>query len=660
MTGQKIPDPYYDLDWTTLENWAGARTLSRGRQYQREGRVHGLSLTPDWTLVAWVDGLERYATAVTFDKRLTSVCTCPVGSVCKHAVAVILEYLAVCKKNASVGILPADDPRLSLLGIGPELSTTADPGTIRVSQRLDPGRNVPSALTKSNRKPDSLHQFLEKLSKEELIGLLDDLIRVYPSVKQDITDRKYVAGADAGPVIRAFLSDIERVTAEDAGDKTWNGQPGITDYTPIRKRMEILISMGHPDDVVRGGRILLEKGVTRIGWSDDDGGTEEGIAACLDIVFEALAESALSASERMLFAILADLNDEYDLCAGAERFLKEKIPVPDWGHVADTLVAWLDGERYNPERGRRSGSRYDRDKLTDWIMTALDRAGREDEATSLCIAEVDCTASYTRLVRRLLRLGRGTEARNWIARGIARTEPTLPGIADNLRTIQRELWEKDCDWLLVAGLRAEEFLKGPSFLTYRRLEKSAQAAGVWDDMQGTVRQYLETGKLPGRRRGDREEGGKLFGILPDPGLFPREPGRAPESPFYSILIDIAIAMKQPDEVIVWYDKMRAMSRTRGFLYYPEDKVAGFIAEEFPDRAIAIWMEKAEKAVDESRPKSYEASVGYLKKIRDLMKKHGRDEEWERYIEKIRTRNVRKIRFLGMLDILEGTKILKQD
>ena len=134
MTEPEESDPFHDLDWATLEDWAGTKTLSRGRQYQRDGRVHDLVRRANEAIVAWVDGTERYATAVYFDDGLVSECTCPVGDSCKHAVAVVLEYLALCEKKIAVPSLPVGDSRCMLLGIRPETDPAqVPPGTPRPS-----------------------------------------------------------------------------------------------------------------------------------------------------------------------------------------------------------------------------------------------------------------------------------------------------------------------------------------------------------------------------------------------------------------------------------------------------------------------------------------------------------------------------------------------
>jgi uncharacterized Zn finger protein len=111
------PKLFADLTWADLEAWAGNRIVSRGKNYQREGNVRDLALTPEGGLVAWVKGARRYATQVKMGKsgRLDCECTCPFEGNCKHAVAVVLEYLAFQKAGKTAPLVDKEDERLDIL-----------------------------------------------------------------------------------------------------------------------------------------------------------------------------------------------------------------------------------------------------------------------------------------------------------------------------------------------------------------------------------------------------------------------------------------------------------------------------------------------------------------------------------------------------------------
>ena len=60
-------DQFSRLTWNDIDGWASGNIISRGRTYQRQGRVFDLAVTIDGGLIAWVDGSERYATKVVMD-----------------------------------------------------------------------------------------------------------------------------------------------------------------------------------------------------------------------------------------------------------------------------------------------------------------------------------------------------------------------------------------------------------------------------------------------------------------------------------------------------------------------------------------------------------------------------------------------------------------
>jgi uncharacterized Zn finger protein len=649
--------PFTDLAWDDLEKWAGTRTLSRGKRYQREGRVRELACSPNGELVAWVTGNEKYATVVTADGGfLRSWCTCPVRFSCKHAVAVVLEYLESLKKDDPIKILSGNDPRLPLLGISSQGAPVDSPFSAGFNQTLitDPGQsgNQPGTQLKE----ESLRTYLEGLTREELVDLLDELSQKHPPVRRELSDRRSIAAADAGPVVEALLSDIDSLTDEPAWSNQWTGEGSIPDYSSVQEGIETLLSTGFAEEVIRIGEVLLEKGTAQVEASDDEGETAMQIASCMDVVFSALSISSRPPHERMLFAVGFELKDEYDLCAGAEKFWEEKFSQKDWGLLADKLLKRLKENGSRPDTGDFS-LRYKRDRLVERIVAALDAANRHDEATALCIAEADKTDNYARLVKRLIHDGRKDEAMEWISQGISRTGKQFPGIAAGLRTILREMRENEGDWMQAASMRAEDFFREPTISTFRSLEAASKRAGVWNEVRDAAMQYLVSGTVPAMRPATRAENGVIPGILPDTGVTDRESRRVVSAPVFETLIDIAIAEKKPDEVIRWYDRWIENRPGHWLLRDREVRVADAVAETYPERALAIWRMRAEALVAEIRPKSYESAAGYLKKIRSLMKKQDREEEWGRFIGELRSEHSRKKRFIEVLDGLEGRRII---
>jgi uncharacterized Zn finger protein len=640
-------DLFERLDWHDLEQWAGSRILSRGQGYQRSHRVKELAQTQTGALVAWVHGGQKYATKVDFeDGELISVCICPYGNNCKHAVAVVLEYLDHLKKNREVPQIAGQDQRVALLqGFADEEDREVDDE--EEGEEVDTIHLVSPKSGKSI--PPNLKGFLEEQTKEQLITLLKDLSERYPSVREDLQDRQNLSKGSVKRVVGAARKEIHKLSSRPGWRNHWNNEGYVPDYSRVKDRLESLLANRHADEVVVLGKELLETGIRQVEMSDDEGETGIEISSCLDIVFLALPQSSLSPVDQMLWAIDAELKDDYELCYGSESFWENEQKASDWSVVADKLIVRL--AEFKLEKGEDGFSKnYRRDRLSNWIIQALENAGRPEEIIPVCEQEAVKTGSYPRLVDALRKAKRFGEAEQWIFKGIKATQKQWPGIAKRLKDTLREMREKEEDWLKVTAFRAEDFIQSSSLPTFQDTKKAAEKAKVWPEVRAAALRYLEIGKVP---QSDPSW------PLPETGVKEDRETRKNEFPMTDVLIDIAIEEKRPDDVLKWYDHSRSKKRIFwGGGGYQEDKIAGAVVDLYPDRAIAIWKNLAEKQIALTQPKAYEAAAIYLRKVYSLLKKLKREEDWRNYISKLRQANARKTKLIEILSRLEGRRIVE--
>jgi len=642
-------DLFRQLTWDDLQAWAGSRVLSRGQSYYRDRRVHGLAQTQTEGIIAWVHGGQRYATEVDFeDGELISVCTCPYGNNCKHAVAVVLEYLEHVKENKEVPRVTEQDKRLVLLRDFTDEQVWDDEEEDEEYQGIDNDELAPKKSEKT--KPNALRGFLERQNKEQLIALIEELAGKHSIIREALQDRYDLSKGSIKKMVNAVRREIHELSSEPAWSNHWRGEGHIPDYSKVKDRMNALLKQGHPDEVIALGRELLEAGIRQLEMSHDEGETGMQISSCLDVVFEALPQSSLSPVKQMLWVIDAELKDDHELCYGSESFWKKKQKTSDWSAVADKLIDRLNA--FSSEKGEDSFSRNSRrDNLTDWIVRSLENSGRHEETIPLCEQEAVKTGSYVRLVDVLRKAKRLEEAEQWIHKGIKATQKQSPGIASHLRDTLREMREKEGNWLQVAGFRVENFVQMPSLHGYKEMKKAAEKAKVWPTVRAATLLYLENGKLP-----------KVDPSwpLPETGVEEAPKVRKNEFPMTDVLIDIAIEEKRPDDVLKWYGLGRSKKQVFwGGDSYQEDQVAEAVADHYPDRALAIWKNVAENQVALTKPKAYEAAAIYLRKVHGLLKKLKRESEWKDYLLKLRQANVRKTKLIEILSRLEGRRIVEK-
>jgi uncharacterized Zn finger protein len=641
-------DLFEKIRWDDLEQWAGSRILSRGQGYYRDHRVQGLAQTQTGRIIAWVHGGRRYATEVDFeDGELISVCTCPYGNNCKHAVAVVLEYLDHVKKNKEVPRVTEQDKRLVLLRDSADEQEWDDEEEDEEYRGIDGDKLAPKKFGKAE--PIVLRGFLEQQNKQQLIVLIEELAGKHSVIRGAIQDRYDLSKGSVKKMVNAVRKEIHELSSEPAWSNHWRGEGHIPDYSKVKDRMNTLFKQGHADEVVALGRELLEAGIKQVEMSNDEGETGMQISSCLDVVFQALPESSLSPVEQMLWAIDAELEDEYELCYGSESFWKKKQQASDWSAVADKLIDRLNA--FSSEKGEDSFSRnYRRDNLTDWIVRSLENAGRYQEIIPLCEQEAVKTGSYIRLVDVLRKAKRSEEAEQWIHKGIKATQKQSPGIASHLRDTLREMREKEGNWLQVTGFRVEDFIRMPSLHGYKEMKKAAEKAKVWPTVRTTTLLYLENGKLPNS---------DPSWPLPETGAEEAPKVGKNEFPMTDVLIDIAIEEKRPEEVLKWYDHRKLNKQVFwGGNGYQEGQIAEAVADDYPDRALAIWQNVAEKQIAVTQPKAYEAAAGYLRKVHALLRRLQRESEWKGYLSNLRQANARKRKLLEILDRIESRRIVE--
>jgi uncharacterized Zn finger protein len=644
MTQKRIKtDCFKDLTWEDLEQWAGSTIVSRGKSYQRNGYVRELASTPDGGLLAWVEGTRTYATWVDFENgALSSTCSCPYWDTCKHAVAVVLEYLNCLKNDSKVPQVTGDDKRILLLEEYSEGEAwfEEDEDDLEDYVHLEP-RATTKPLSKS------LQTFLKRQTKAELITLIKDLARRYPTMRGTLQDLSDLSRGDVKEMVKGLRKEILEVSSEPGWANYWKGERFIPDYSQVKNRLEALLTGGHADEVVTLGGELLEAGRRQVEMSDDEGETAEEISSCVEVVFRALPHSSLTPVEKMLWAVEAELEDEYGLCQGAEVFWNQEHGADDWNILAERLMERL--TLFRPAKGEDGFLRdYRRERLSDWVILALKNAERHDDIISLCEREAEKTGSYVRLVDFLFEAKRWQEAEQWIHRGIRATRDRWPGIARGLRTTLRQMREKEGDWLLVAAFRAEEFFSNPTFDTFEKLRKAAEHAEVWQEVKTAAMNYLETGRLPmGDSSWPLPETGMEYTIAPEQWQFP----------LCETLIDIAISEKRPEEVIRWYDQDKSLKLSWQWGAFQEDKVAGALMDSYPERALAIWKRLAEKEIAQTKPKAYVVAAGYLRKVQRTLKNLGKEKEWQSYLAELRRTNARKRKLLEILDTLSGRRVI---
>lgn len=636
---KKKAEPFVDLSWNDLREWAGSKIVSRGKSYQRQKLVSKLAILDNRVLLAWVDGTHRYATQVTMneDGLPESTCTCPYGIDCKHGVAVILEYLEHIKKDLRVPRAPEDDERFSLFDgerWGCDEDEDEDEDDYDDSHR---GKKTKSEIA----------AYLNGKTKGQLTELIYDLAEKFPNLAQELIDRKQLASGNVKSLITRLKKDIRELASEPGWQNHWEHEGYTPNYSEIRIKLETLLKAGLPDEVLKLGKELIQLGNEQIEQSHDDGETAMEIESCMPVIVKALDQSSMANADKLGWAVDVVLKDDYDTFNAFDAYLGRKHAKADWDRLADRLLKQLMGMERS--EGKNDFHRnYARDRLSNWVIYALEQSGRREEVIPLCEAEAQKTGYYTRLVKYLISAKRYSDAERWIQEGIQATQKQWPGIASDLRNRLKDIRSLQKDWAAVATMQAEEFVRCTSVHSYAECKKANTKTKTWPSVREHLLCYLETGELPWKQKGWPL--GKSGHIKP-------ERAYRNSFPMTDVLIEIAILEKQPDRVLFWYD--HSQKNRRSWMGIGDDRVAAAIQDYAPERSISIWKTIAESLIDQTKPSAYEEAAIYLRKAEKIMNHQNKLAEWKQYLDSLREQHKKKRRFIEILGQSDSQPIVKR-
>ena len=481
-------NPFHSLSWGDLERWAGKAILDRGEGYRN--RVTDLAMTGSGQLVATVEGGDYYLTQVwSEDGGLHHRCTCPYGGPCKHAVAVVLVYLEQVGSGKPVPEITADELE----------ATAAAYGLVDM-----PDEELGSCID-----PDKLRAALERMPAEEVIEWAVGAIAGHPELwdnlppglrQDDLAFEDPEKPGISGKTIARIRQEIRMVTREriyhDEWDYRYEDHDDGPDYSDIERQFRNLLDAGHTEALIDLGGELFALGSGQVGDSDDDGEIAFQITDCLKLVFEAMRRGGGSAPGRLIRYWDMTLEDGYGLLDGIPPPVDEtEMSRADWLRVAKEYKGRLDQPPGREDKDRVADYRraYHRNRVLDFAVEALVKAGENGSATELMVSELPHCGNHVGLVDHLLGGGDLELARHWALEGFRQTVSTDRYIALRLAKKLQEVATRQKDRPQAAALEAEFFFMDPDADSYRQVRKACRKSGHWEQVRPFLLHYLETG-----------------------------------------------------------------------------------------------------------------------------------------------------------------------
>lgn len=650
---EKLKKRLLALTWDELREWSDARSVERGRGYL--SRVEPPVLFPDGGLVAEVHGTDDYYAKLRVDAsgRLEGLCTCPVGVRCKHCVALAL---AAAKRLKAGGDFPEADLALRRWKRAAEALEDSDDDFDYEDDLDDEWEDEASDDERGTRvslsaesdggaahgsRTDIVADHLSSLDETKLRALADELLAACPDVRPYLKHKLEMARASTADLVRRARQAIKDATYGyyDHWDRRY-GHDEVPDYSLVKEYFGRIKDAGDVRALMELGDLLKRRANEQEERSnDEDGEIGDQVAACMDIVAEAVMASDMDVREKIRWEDAIHAGDDFCMLDGMEVSYRTALKADrkTWGIIADDLMKQTPGDDASDWK-----SRADRTRLCE----ALERAGRAEEAVA-CLkkAAADDAGACVELADLLCRLNRRAEAEDECRKGLAACAKPSDSYGFNaIRTKLRELLVLDRDWKAVAASDLDAYLARPYIGDYKTLKASCGKARCWPRVRSFVLSFLETGCAAA--------GTKANWPLPQTGV----PLPNAAKPNLAALLEIALEEKRGKDAWSLYEQLRreAKAAAGGYGYAHDDfgwRVADAVAKELPEESLKIWEGRIRANVASAHESCYQTICKALEKMRPVMVRLGRGDDWKARVAGLRTEYKRRPKFVTMLDAL---------
>lgn len=465
---------------------------------------------------------------------------------------------------------------------------------------------------------DDVRAYLQRQGKEALISLLVERALDDPDLQTRLFLR-VAQSAAGGPNLTAYRRAIDR--AAKTGDMV--EYDDVPDYARglerVSESLHELLSAGQAGAAVELAEYALAKIEQGLDSVDDSNGAVGGVLDDLERLHRdacVLAKPEPVALARRLYEwqmrsgmVFSEVLDDYGDVLGARGLAEyRRLAEADWASV--------------PARGPngRRTSEYGIPWRLAHVMEDLARRTGDVEAVVAVLArDLSDPHRFLAVAQEYLNAGNEAEALRWAERGLKEFPDAqdfrLAGfLVERYQTLGRH------DEALAILWR--QFQQRPVLTHYQALGEYAQPIGRWDEWRPKALAFL------------REQ-------------IAAEKARPNQFPFFgrvdnSELVRILLWEGREDDA--WQEAQEGGCAEGLWL-----ELAGKREKDHPEDALAVYRARIEPLVEPTTNGDYAEPVRLLLRVRRLMTRLGRQDEFARDVRHLRTTYKRKRNFLKLLD-----------
>jgi len=621
-----------NLTLDSIRQWAGHKIASRGKDYWNRGKVQDLVRFSDGSILASVTGTRKYTTLVHSKNGLSSQCTCPFGTHCKHAAALIYQLLELHKSKKLPDLVQNDERMELLLGwdeqnhIGDDEESEEESDWGSASRK---GYTTTKAL-------QSVEKFIQNLSESEAKELLLELIAKNSKVYDAIQAKRRLENGDVKSIWREIRQQLELLRNGpdwSTGPRGWGYVDTSNEdevFTQIEKCLGKLNKLNDQTKIVSFGKeffLFLSDYIPQYDHDGETYGQADGVLKQLDLALQCIS---FPGHEKLAIIDKWAKLDEYDTWEGPSNALMKSIGKQDWNHYINGLIGQLNAES----------------KLEN-LVPILQAVLNGLPHSSIRVSRLELLEKYakgTSLERELIE--------EWKRhKSYAKLSTYL---VDKISEKGIDSWKRNSDYdelesALIAdkrkadaiALRRDHFVVKPSLDAYQALIKLIPVPSQ-KKVRDCAKAFLETGLSKNLLI-------VLPGVSPVKSISAENPKCKVKAPHAEQLYQIALEECNVEGAVRWYDFQVKEKSTSWD--HESDRFVDLIAEAYPDRALTFWKRRANGIISQTNPRAYEDACKYLEKLIRLCQKKNQMPYWKEYEANLRVTNKRKVGFIRSLDAL---------
>lgn len=418
----------------------GDKTFFKGQDYYDNGHV----LSPvklENTLYAQVLGSAStpYEVRAYIDPDISTECTCPVGNMCKHGVALLLQWA-----------------------------------------------NDPSSFISA----DEFIHSLEKMSKDEIINILKSLIKQNPSL---INEFSLETGEKPEVNIDAVSDKIGWIVHGELD--YYNVWDAIRRLEEIKRSADRLREKGSNKGAAEIYLALVKGGVTAYeeGADDSDGGIGDFVSGCIEHFNECVAGiTDISYKDKLLEKILGVIGGE-DYGLEISEMLRGAVTAENIGRIEAYLMEKLKAARENPDNFSLDSYKYEKAEAFEILDKLYEKIGKPEEMLRLAQHELVDREDYARLADVLAQNERFEEAFATVKKGFVQPGDINSGLNELYFALARVMVAKKPDLIdfktsleVAIDMMSHHFDKEE----YEKAKEVFRGIGKLEDFRSALRKSL--------------------------------------------------------------------------------------------------------------------------------------------------------------------------